>query len=151
MACGIFVAACRIFTAACGIFFSCGTQDLVPWPGIKPGPPVLGVHSLNHWTTGEVPVLTFYKYAHFPPVFLPLSLIPVEWYIFTREHIGPMKGKETSLKATPPYNIGAETNQRKKHIRVERLVGHIHSAIWNITFEYDYTNINAQTYVCTQR
>ena len=34
-------------------------RDLVPWPGIKPGPPALGVRSLNHWTTGEVPTLTF--------------------------------------------------------------------------------------------
>ena len=32
--------------AACGI--------LVPWPGIKPMFPVLGVWSLNHWTTREV-------------------------------------------------------------------------------------------------
>ena len=30
-------------------------EDLVPWPGIEPGPPVLGVPSLTHWTTREVP------------------------------------------------------------------------------------------------
>ena len=35
--------------------FSCGMQDLVPWPGIKPGPPALGAQSLNFWTTREVP------------------------------------------------------------------------------------------------
>ena len=29
--------------------------DLVPWPRIKPGPPQLGVWSLNHWTTRELP------------------------------------------------------------------------------------------------
>ena len=34
---------------------SCGMQDLVPQPGIKPGPPALGVRSLTHWTTREVP------------------------------------------------------------------------------------------------
>ena len=45
---GIFLAACRIFLAAC-------MWDLVPWPGIKPGPPALGARSLNHWTTREVP------------------------------------------------------------------------------------------------
>ena len=25
--------------------------DLVPLPGLEPGPPALGVRSLNHWTT----------------------------------------------------------------------------------------------------
>ena len=43
--------------SAYGIF-SCGMQtlsctmwDLVPWPGIKSGPPALGAQSLSHWTT----------------------------------------------------------------------------------------------------
>ena len=31
----------------------CGIWDL-PWPGIKPVPPVLEARSLNHWTTTEV-------------------------------------------------------------------------------------------------
>ena len=30
-----------------------GMWDLVPWSGIEPGPPALGVHSLSHWTTGK--------------------------------------------------------------------------------------------------
>ena len=50
----VFVAACGIFVVACRIF-SCGMWDLVPWPGIKPGPPALGGRSLNCWTTREVP------------------------------------------------------------------------------------------------
>ena len=29
--------------------------DLVPWGGIEPGPPGLGVWSLSHWTTREAP------------------------------------------------------------------------------------------------
>ena len=40
---------------------SCGTWtlnhnmwDLVPWPGIEPGPPALGAWNLSHWTTREV-------------------------------------------------------------------------------------------------
>ena len=33
--------------------------DLVPWPGIEPGPPALGVWSLSHWTTREVPLFLF--------------------------------------------------------------------------------------------
>ena len=36
-----------VLVAACG--------DIVPWPRIKPGPPALGMCSLNHWTTREVP------------------------------------------------------------------------------------------------
>ena len=32
----------------------CSTKDLVPWPGIKPGPPSSGVRKPSHWTTREV-------------------------------------------------------------------------------------------------
>ena len=35
--------------------FSCGMWDLIPRPGIKPGPPALRSHSLSHWTSREVP------------------------------------------------------------------------------------------------
>ena len=33
---------------------------LVPWPGFKPGPPAVEVWSLNHWTTREVPIDSFW-------------------------------------------------------------------------------------------
>ena len=36
---------------------SCSMWHLVPWPGIKPGPPALGAQSLHGWTTREVLVL----------------------------------------------------------------------------------------------
>ena len=53
MAGGIFlIAACRTF--------SCGMWDLVPWPGIEPGPPELATWSLSHWTTREVPTTTYF-------------------------------------------------------------------------------------------
>ena len=40
----------------CAIFsLRCGMWDLVPWPGIQPRPPALGVQSPSHWTTSEVP------------------------------------------------------------------------------------------------
>ena len=56
VACGIFsygmqtslVVACELLAAAC-------MRDLVPRPGIEPGPPALGAQSLTHWTTREVP------------------------------------------------------------------------------------------------
>ena len=38
---------------------SCGTWYLVPQPGMEPRPPALGVGSLSHWTTREVPPLPF--------------------------------------------------------------------------------------------
>ena len=52
--CWVLVVARRIFVATCRIF-SCGMWDLVPWPGIEPGPPALGARSLSHRTTREVP------------------------------------------------------------------------------------------------
>ena len=33
--------------------------DLVPQPGIEPGPPVLGAQSCSQWTTREAPALFF--------------------------------------------------------------------------------------------
>ena len=52
-----------VLVAAHRICFSCGIQNLsvaawelsVVTPGTKPGPPALGVQSLSHWTTAEVP------------------------------------------------------------------------------------------------
>ena len=41
-----------LHSTACGI--------LVPWPGIEPLPPAVEAQSLNHWTTGEVPVCRFF-------------------------------------------------------------------------------------------
>ena len=52
-----------VLVAACGIF-GCSTWDLLPWPGIEPGPLALGAQSLSLWTAREVPkkiYLDFYK------------------------------------------------------------------------------------------
>ena len=38
----------------------CVMWDVIPWPGIKPGPPALEVQSLSHWTTREVPIYCFW-------------------------------------------------------------------------------------------
>ena len=55
----LFIWLCQVFVAArgtssCGMWtLSCGTWDLVPWPGMKLGP----LHcewSLSHWTMREV-------------------------------------------------------------------------------------------------
>ena len=39
---------------------SCSMRDLVPRPGIEPGPPALGAWSLSPWTTREVPGLSIF-------------------------------------------------------------------------------------------
>ena len=39
--------------------FSGGVWDLVPPPGVEPGPPALGVCRLSCWTTREVPEVVF--------------------------------------------------------------------------------------------
>ena len=51
----VLVAARGIFITACGILVAACMWDLVPWPGIKPGPPALGAWSLTHWTSREAP------------------------------------------------------------------------------------------------
>ena len=50
---GSLVVAWELLVEAC-------MRDLVPRPGIEPGPPALGVWSLTHWTTREVPAKSFY-------------------------------------------------------------------------------------------
>ena len=42
-------------TLSCSTWsLNCSVWDLVPWPGIEPGPPALGAWSLSPWTTREV-------------------------------------------------------------------------------------------------
>ena len=38
---------------------SCSIQDLVPWPGIEPGPTCFGSKTLSLWTTREAPTIGF--------------------------------------------------------------------------------------------
>lgn len=48
-----------ILLVACGILVV--AQDLVPWPGIEPGPPnpFFGNGESSHWATREVLVVSF--------------------------------------------------------------------------------------------
>ena len=54
--CQVLVATWRIFS--CGLWTP-SMWDLVPWPGIEPGPPALGAQSISHWTTRAVPTWVF--------------------------------------------------------------------------------------------
>ena len=48
---------------SCGMRnLSCGLWDLVPWPGLEPGPPALGARSLSHQTTREVSIVLNYYF-----------------------------------------------------------------------------------------
>ena len=64
------VAACRILVAACKLLVVACRLDLVPGPGMEPGPPAFGAQSLIHWTTREVPdpellwIFSFRKETH---------------------------------------------------------------------------------------
>ena len=49
-------------------------RDLVPQPGIEPWPPALGVQSLTHWTTKEVPPGIFESCDRFKVTVPALSL-----------------------------------------------------------------------------
>ena len=51
----VLVAARGIFSPCSMQILSCAMWDLTPWPGLEPGPPTLGVWSLSHWITREVP------------------------------------------------------------------------------------------------
>jgi len=73
-----FIQLCWVLVVACEIF-CCGMWDLVPWPGSKPRPPALGIWSLSHWTTREVPIYTFY--LHFFPIKHLIELITPWPYI----------------------------------------------------------------------
>ena len=50
-----------LLVVACGLLVAACVQDLVPRPGNEPGPPALGVQSLTHWTTREVPRVLLLK------------------------------------------------------------------------------------------
>ena len=48
----LFIWLCQVLSVACGICSYC-VRDLVPWPGIEPGPPALRAWNLSSWTTSE--------------------------------------------------------------------------------------------------
>ena len=71
--CCVLVVARGIFVAECAIF-SCGTWDLVPWPGIEPGPPALGARVLTTGPPGKsLKVLFQWLQMEFVFIFLFLT------------------------------------------------------------------------------
>ena len=74
LSCGTRDLRCRLqdlLVAAC-------MQDLALWSGIEPGPPALGVQSLNHWTTREVLAMSyFWSSLPWSPNWRPPYLVPI--------------------------------------------------------------------------
>ena len=60
------VAAGEIFTLFCGMW------DLVPWPGIEPGPSASRMQNISHWATREVLCIFL---AHIKKIFFLLVFI----------------------------------------------------------------------------
>ena len=69
---------------------SCGMWDLVPRPGIKPGPPALEEQSLSHRTPREVPHLIINPRYRIISKACPLVRSPV---ISTGEKVGHRTGR----------------------------------------------------------
>ena len=55
----IYLAVLSLSCSMCTLSY--GMWDLVPWPGIEPGPPAVGGQSLSHWTSREVIPNTFWS------------------------------------------------------------------------------------------
>ena len=55
---------------------SCSMWDVVPWPGIEPRPPALGVQSLSRWTTRKVLYFLFQCPCLLTSIFDHLCAVP---------------------------------------------------------------------------
>ena len=66
----VLVAACELLAVAC-------MRDLTPRPGMEPRSPALGVRSLTHWTTREVPPTLDIS------IFLILAILTSVYYYLT--------------------------------------------------------------------
>ena len=86
--CVFFLQYLVIYLAVPGL--SCGVWDLVPWPGLEPGPSALGVWSLSHTPgpAGKSPHVfiasSFCRFLHwnfpFYKVTAPIALEPNSWW-----------------------------------------------------------------------
>ena len=79
---------CKLGIFSCGVWtLSCSTWDLDPCPGIKPGPSALGVWSLSHWTTRDVPqhlcsgLPSFPRWLTYSFIFLQLVGVFFFWHM----------------------------------------------------------------------
>ena len=123
-ACGswIFVVACWIFGCGLGTL-PCGVWDLVPWSGIQPRPPASGEQRLSHWTSREVPRLSFQSTPD-TPITSPVSThLPIGWS--QADLCFLTKPRPLSERPPPPQDQGSHPNspsfssQREPSVRRE--------------------------------
>ena len=125
----LFIWLCQVLLVAHRLF-CCSQWDLVPWPGIKPGPPTLGMWRLSHWTTREVwdvhlkesvPLFTAHKVKWKSPSLVRLPATPwtIQSMAFTRPEYWsgypfpspgdlPNPGIEPRSPALQAYSLPAE-------------------------------------------
>ena len=106
---------CQVLVVAqgicrCGLWaLSCSLWDLVPWPGIEPRPSALGMRSLSHWTTREVPV--FFKHPASTHSYLSyFSRIKVNSFIHPIVIDNPVQGARNTVenkRDTDAYSPGS--------------------------------------------
>ena len=101
----IFTWLSQVFVAACGIF-SCIMSDLVPSPGVEPGPPALGAWSLSHWMTGSGPC------SHWKS--LVAGLLP--------HLVADTAGCSNSLGKTHPWDCSRQNNTPPSPQNVDVLI-----------------------------
>ena len=101
----LFIWLCQVFVAArgtssCGMWtLSCGTWDLVPWPGMKLGP----LHcewSLSHWTMREVTYEGVFSYW----ISYRSSLVPSSFFFPLIKNVQAWGGLFQWGFAAPGYN-----------------------------------------------
>ena len=81
-----------------GRSFNCGIWDLVPPPGIKLGPPALGVQSLSCWITGEIIGNIFHSQSQIPG-FTLIHHIGLTAYSSLLFSLGPRSSSQGTLTA----------------------------------------------------
>ena len=93
--CQVLVAAHKICDHHCCMqTLSCSMGHLVPWPGIELGPSALGVWSLSHWITREVPQSLFCQPLYF---LLLLLLLLSHFRVWLFSCVRPHRRQPTRL------------------------------------------------------
>ena len=92
LSCGMWDLRCHVRDFHCSmrdlffLFFSCGMRDLVPWPGIEPGPPALGAGVLTTGPAGKSQQHLLNKVPFFPHQIEISPLLHFKsnlcWYLF---------------------------------------------------------------------
>ena len=95
---------------------NCSMWDLIPWPGIEPGPPTLGAWSLSPWTSREIPIMVSFD-KH---MFLILMKYKTSVFFLLHTHTHTHTHKHYGHDFAPVSHGGFESHQG-------RFVTHVHA------------------------